>query len=100
VNMQERPRAGVRLLSGVDAALVVDTPRGKATLSTQLSAPIQWAACLDACVEARAHAFLELGPGRALAEMAARAYPDIPARSLDDFRSVEGVRDWIARRRG
>ena len=34
-------------------------------------------------VEAGAVAFLELGPGRALAEMAASAYPAIPARSIE-----------------
>jgi [acyl-carrier-protein] S-malonyltransferase len=48
-------------------------------------------------VEAGATVFLELGPGRALAEMAAGAYPEIPARSLDDFRSIRGVLDWLTR---
>ncbi|MHA7151339.1 malonate decarboxylase subunit epsilon, partial [Burkholderia pseudomallei] len=39
----------------------------------------------------------ELGPGRALAEMAAAAFPALPARSLADFRSWDGVRAWLSR---
>jgi [acyl-carrier-protein] S-malonyltransferase len=66
-------------------------------LALQISRPIQWAKCLDGCIEAGAVAFLELGPGRALADMAAGAYPHIPARSVDDFRSVKGIVDWLSR---
>ncbi|EGC99208.1 putative malonyl CoA-acyl carrier protein transacylase, partial [Burkholderia sp. TJI49] len=36
-------------------------------------------------------------PGRALADMASGAYPALPARSLADFRSVDGVTGWLAR---
>jgi [acyl-carrier-protein] S-malonyltransferase len=46
-------------------------------------------------VEAGARVFFELGPGRALAEMAAGSYPGMTARSFDDFRSLEGVRAWL-----
>jgi [acyl-carrier-protein] S-malonyltransferase len=48
-------------------------------------------------VEAGASTFLELGPGRALSEMATSAYPGIPARSLEDFRTLTGARTWLAR---
>jgi [acyl-carrier-protein] S-malonyltransferase len=46
-------------------------------------------------VEAGASVFFELGPGRALNEMAAGAY--ISARSLEDFRTLQGARAWLAR---
>jgi [acyl-carrier-protein] S-malonyltransferase len=29
--------------------------------------------------------------------MAAGAYPDISARSLEDFRTLQGARAWLAR---
>jgi hypothetical protein len=48
-------------------------------------------------VEAGANAFLELGPGCALAEMAASAYPGVAARSVDEFKSLEGACAWLAR---
>ena len=38
---------------------------------------------------------LEIGPGQALTRMWNEAYPDIPARSCDEFRSAGGVRKWL-----
>lgn len=87
---------GVRLISGIDAAAVLDTEAGLDKLATQISRTIDWAGCLDACVEAGVDTFLELGPGGALAAMAGNAYPGIRARSLDDFRSIDGARAWLA----
>jgi [acyl-carrier-protein] S-malonyltransferase len=91
----QAPDAGVRLLSGVDGVEVVDIQVGLDKLSAQISHTVQWAACLQSCIEAGASAFLELGPGSALATMVARAYPGVPARSLDDFKSSAGVRAWL-----
>ncbi len=95
--VKPRVPAGVRLLSGIDAAPVVDVAGGLDKLARQVSTTIRWADGLAAAVEAGASAFLELGPGRALAEMAAGAHPGVPARSLDDFKSADGVRDWLGR---
>lgn len=91
------PKPGVRLLSGLDASSVLNVDEGVQKLARQISEPIDWAGCLAACVEAGASAFLELGPGRALAEMAAGAYPAIPSRSVDDFRSLAGLGSWLSR---
>lgn len=97
VPVQPAPSPGTRLFSGIDGAMVLNGPADLDTLALQLSQPVQWAACLDACVEAGADAFLELGPGRALAEMAASAHPGLPARSVDEFKSVAGLGAWLAR---
>jgi [acyl-carrier-protein] S-malonyltransferase len=91
------PQPGVRLLSGLDAASVLNINDGVQKLARQISEPIDWAGCLAACVEAGAVAFLELGPGRALAEMAAGAYPTMPSRSVDDFHSLAGLASWLSR---
>ncbi|PCE27173.1 acyltransferase domain-containing protein [Burkholderia ubonensis] len=92
-----RPLPGARLFAGIDGASVLDVADGLDKLARQIAEPVEWAACLAACVEAGATAFLELGPGRALAEMAAGAYPALPARSLADFRSIDGATSWLAR---
>ena len=94
-----RPRVppGVRLLSGVDAAQVLDVGRGRDALARQIASPVLWADSLAAAVEAGATAWLELGPGRALAAMAETAYPAMPARSLVDLRTLDGVRTWLGR---
>jgi [acyl-carrier-protein] S-malonyltransferase len=99
VSVADTPTPGTRLFSGIDGAVVLHGPAAVRKLASQLSQPVQWAACLDACVEAGADAFLELGPGRALAEMAANAHPGVAARSVDEFKSLEGVRAWLARPR-
>jgi len=87
----------VRLFSGIDGTAVLDTAAGKKKLSEQISHTVQWAACLQGCLEAGASAFLELGPGSALSNMLAGAYPNIPSRSLDDFRTIQGVASWVRR---
>ncbi|MCK1654056.1 acyltransferase domain-containing protein [Bradyrhizobium sp. 149] len=92
------PATGARILSGIDAAPVVSLEAGLDKLAAQISQTVQWADCLLACVEAGATAFLELGPGHALSGMVADIAAGLPARSLDDFRSLQGVRAWVARR--
>ena len=90
-------KSGARLFSGIDGSPVIDIPLGMDKLAAQISRTVQWDACLEGCVEAGATSFLELGPGRALSEMASGAYPGIPARSLEDFRTLAGVHTWLAR---
>jgi [acyl-carrier-protein] S-malonyltransferase len=92
-----RPR---RLLSGIDGEPVLDIAKGLDKLAAQISQTVHWADCLHACVESGAVAFLELGPGSALSSMAAAAYPSMPARSVEDFRTLDGIRAWICQHAG
>ncbi|MCP3387169.1 malonate decarboxylase subunit epsilon [Bradyrhizobium sp. CCGB12] len=94
------PAGGARVLSGIDGAPIVSAEAGLDKLAAQASQTVQWESCLQACLEAGATPFLELGPGHALSRMVAGIWPDLPARSLDDFRSLEGVRTWLARHLG
>ena len=86
-----------RLLSGTDGTSVLDGRNGLDKLAAQISSTVHWSDCMAACVEAGATAFLECGPGRALADMAAAAFPPIPARTVDDFRTLQGLSDWLPR---
>lgn len=90
-------RQAPRLLSGLDGMPVFDAGTGIDKLAAQISQPIDWAACLDACREYGATAVIELGPGGALATMARGALPDAAVHALEDFRSVDGAVRWIAR---
>jgi [acyl-carrier-protein] S-malonyltransferase len=90
------PTFAARLLSGVDGTPVIDVENGLDKLAAQISTTVQWADCMQGCVEAGASAFLELGPGRALCEMAADSYRAVVARSLDDFKTLQGARTWLA----
>ena len=90
------PAAGVRILSGVDGAPVVSVETGLDKLSAQISQTVEWASCLQGCIEAGATAFLELGPGQALSRMVGGIWHDMPTRSLEDFRTIQGARSWLA----
>jgi [acyl-carrier-protein] S-malonyltransferase len=94
------PAGGARVLSGIDGAPIASAETGLDKLAAQISQTVQWESCLQACLEAGATAFLELGPGHALSAMVRGIGPDLPAHSLDDFRSLDGVRTWLARQLG
>lgn len=93
------PPAGLLLLSALDGSVIFEAETGIEGLARQISTRLQWSTCLGAAIERGASLFVELGPGRALAEMTRAAYPDVPARSLDDFRSPDGLLSWIGRSR-
>jgi [acyl-carrier-protein] S-malonyltransferase len=94
--LKPRLSPGTRLLISVDASPVVRTEEGLDKLAAQISHTVQWADCLEACMEGGATAFLELGPGRALSDMVAGAYPGAWTRSLEDFRTLQGAKAWLA----
>ena len=87
---------GTRLLSGVDGSPVIQAEAGLDKLAAQISQTVQWADCLQGCMESGATAFLELGPGPALSEMLAGTYRGVSTRCLQDFRTLLGVRTWLA----
>jgi len=91
------PPSAPRLLSGLDGATVFRHVEGREKLALQISRTIDWAACLEACREYGADRVLELGPGHALATMARVALPEARVHAMEEFRSVMGVTDWLAR---
>jgi [acyl-carrier-protein] S-malonyltransferase len=83
------------VLAGVSGAVVRTREQAISALGQQISNPINWLACMQAAVEMGCGVFLELGPGNALAKMLQDVFPDIKARSVEDFRSLEGVAAWV-----
>jgi [acyl-carrier-protein] S-malonyltransferase len=94
------PRAGYRLLSGIDGNTIHDIETGIDKLALQISTTIDWAACLESCRSAGAAAALELGPGTALSHMASALFPDGRARAVEEFRTLAGLRTWLQRAMG
>lgn len=85
------------VVAGIDAAWVMRRETAIEKLALQLDHTIEWASCLDVLYERGYRVFLELGPGRALARMTQARYADVDARSVDDFRSLDGVSSWLAK---
>ncbi len=66
-------------------------------LTGQLTQALRWADCMDALAEAGICTVLELGPGKALADMLRARHPHIAVRSVAEFRTLAGVAGWITR---
>lgn len=85
----------IPVAAGVSGAVVRSREAALCALSSQLYLPLQWSACLQTAVEMRARVLLELGPGASLARIAREIYPELPARSVEEFKSLEGAANWI-----
>lgn len=93
----QRPR--VPLLSNARGR-VRDAAQARDALSAQIAQTVRWDECLEGVMAQRVDAVLEIGPGQALARMWQQRWPEIPARSVDEFRSVGAVAKWLLGRMG
>nr|WP_211106560.1 acyltransferase domain-containing protein [Nitrospirillum iridis] len=88
-------RPTLRLMTASGATLVSRPQQALAGLAGQVAETIDWAELLEALGERGVTRILELGPGRALADMAAAVLPIAEVRALDDFRGLAGARAWL-----
>jgi [acyl-carrier-protein] S-malonyltransferase len=84
------------VLAGVSGARLHGKDAAPSALSRQLAETIRWRAVMDGIDEAGVTISLELGPGSALSRMLKARYPHIHCRSIAEFRSLDGVRKWVA----
>ena len=67
----------------------------KRALAGQIASTVLWDTCLDSIAERRVHCVLEVGPGSTLSKLWSERHPDVPARSIDEFRSPDAVVRWV-----
>lgn len=72
--------------------------QAREALAVQLSQTVQWDTCMDSIAAQRVDAVLEIGPGRALARMWMERCPEVPARSVDEFRTAPAIAKWLLAR--
>ena len=84
-----------KVLSAMDGRAAMLAAQALDALADQICHAMDWVACLQAIRELQPDAVLEIGPGRAMARMWNASYPDIPARSSDDFRTPAGIQKWV-----
>jgi [acyl-carrier-protein] S-malonyltransferase len=85
------------VLSGIDATRIAEPAQAIDHLSRQLAQTILWSSCMDAAVESGVTVVLELGPGASLSRMFRTRYPELPCRSVSEFRSIDGIAAWLER---
>jgi [acyl-carrier-protein] S-malonyltransferase len=66
-------------------------------LSAQMMQTVQWDSCMEQIEERQPNVVLEIGPGRSLATIWNQRYPEIPARSVDEFQTLDGLQRWLSR---
>lgn len=74
---------------------VHDETSARKALSVQIASTVRWDECMENIHARRPSCVLEIGPGQALARMWNERYPDVPARSCDEFRSTAGIARWV-----
>ncbi|MGO1071939.1 malonate decarboxylase subunit epsilon [Lysobacter sp. CA199] len=84
------------VLAAIDARSATTRDRVIDTLSAQIAQPLLWHDALIQAWERGARVFLELGPGNALARMIGPEFEGCQARSVEDFKTLDGVREWVA----
>ena len=91
------PTARVPVVTNLDGAAERRPDALRHALAEQIGHPVQWEQAMTTLAERRPRCALEIGPGQSLARLWAAAHPDVPVRSVDEFRSDEAVADWVRR---
>lgn len=71
--------------------------QARTALARQIATTVHWDDCMDHIAQRGPRCVLEIGGGQALAKLWNQRHPHIPARSADEFRSVQGLVAWVAR---
>lgn len=72
-------------------------PQAREALARQIATTVRWDVCMDQLAQRLPRCLLEIGGGQSLARLWQQRYPQIPARSADEFHSSQGVIDWVRR---
>ena len=89
----QTPRTG--LVCNLTGAAVRGAAELKCALAGQIASTVRWSECMEWIAERRVTCVLELGPGSSLAKLWNERHPDVPARSVDEFRSAAAVIRWV-----
>ncbi|MFQ3453039.1 acyltransferase domain-containing protein [Bradyrhizobium sp. UFLA01-814] len=84
------------LLAGGDGERIFSPASATSKLASQVARPIDWTATLEALAELGVSRVLDLGPGHALAEMMQAFLSSVRCYAADGFRTVDGLRSWVA----
>ncbi len=89
----QTPRAA--LVCNLTGTAVRAAAELKRALAGQIENTVRWDECMESIAERRVACVLEVGPGSNLSKLWNESYPDVPARSVDEFRSAEAVLRWV-----
>ena len=85
------------IVSATEGIRYSETNQGLDILSRQIDHALDWYCCMESIKEYQPSMVIEIGPGNALSRMVNNLLPHVPCRSWDDFRNLDGLKDWIKR---
>ena len=91
-------RSGCLIANNVDGSTRREVGPLKHALAAQIDHTVRWDQCMDRLAERRPRCVLEVGPGTSLARMLSAHSPDLPVRSVDEFRSAAAAIAWVRSR--
>ncbi|WP_431260751.1 ACP S-malonyltransferase [Roseateles chitinivorans] len=80
-----------------DGNRVWSADQARTGLAHQIDHTVRWDEVMDQLAARGPSCVLEIGGGQALAKLWQQRHPAIPARSADEFRTLDGVLAWIGR---
>jgi len=83
------------VLAGVNAAKIHSKEKMVEWLPEQIHQTIHWDLVLSRLTESNSRVFLELGSGAQLAHLALARKSTREARSISEFRSLDGIVAWV-----
>lgn len=87
-----RPRT---VLFSNAADRIASAEQARSALAAQIATTVRWDECMENLHARGVDRVLEIGAGQALARMWNQRYPEVPARSADEFRSAEALLRWL-----
>lgn len=91
------PSMTTPIISATEGIRYSETDQGLDILSRQIDHALDWYFCMENIEEYQPSMVIEIGPGNALSRMINNLLPHVPCRSWDDFRNLDGLKEWIER---
>ncbi|KQP49608.1 acyltransferase domain-containing protein [Pseudorhodoferax sp. Leaf274] len=76
---------------------VADAAQAASALAAQIATTVRWDECMENLHARGVDCVLEIGAGQALARMWNQRFAAVPARAVDEFRSMRAVVQWVER---
>ena len=83
------------LVCNLTGGAVSREPALRSALLEQLARPVRWSRCMESIAERAPRCVLEVGAGHTLSDLWNQSFPNVPARSLDEFRSPGAAAAWV-----
>ncbi|OTG84115.1 hypothetical protein B9T31_13210 [Acinetobacter sp. ANC 4558] len=97
LNQQQFKSLSAPLISGTGGVKLYNQSQAIEMLSYQMDHAIDWNLCLESLKENLPDVVLEIGPGNVLSKMMLEIQQNVIARSVDDFKTINGLKEWLQR---